>query len=98
VPDLTAEDFEPQEGSTGSIGLPSQWEEAISSVGKGVTDATHREYIRSVFFLLFITVLPLTKIVVYLRPPSLFLFHRNLSSNANNFSQKILKKMLTSSL
>jgi hypothetical protein len=46
VPDLTAEDFEPQEGSTDSIGLPLQWEEAISSVGKGVTDTTHREYIR----------------------------------------------------
>jgi hypothetical protein len=43
VPDLTAEDFEPQEDSTDSIGLPSQWEEAISSVGKGVTDTTHRE-------------------------------------------------------
>ena len=53
VPDLTAEDFEPQEGS---IGLPSQWEEAISSVGKGVADTTHREYIRSVF-LRFIAVL-----------------------------------------
>lgn len=50
VPDLTAEDFEPQEGSTSSecIGLPSQWEKAISSVGKGVTDSTHNEYIRSV--------------------------------------------------
>ena len=61
VPDLTAEDFEPQEGSTGSIGLPSQWEEAISSVGKGVTDATHCEYIQSVFFLLFITVLSINQ-------------------------------------
>jgi hypothetical protein len=51
VPDLTAEDFEPEEGSTDSIGLlPSQWEKAISSVGKGVTDSTHNEYIRSVFF------------------------------------------------
>ena len=52
VPDLTEEDFEPQEGSTNtdSIGLPSQWEEAISSVGKGVTDETHCEYIRLVFF------------------------------------------------
>ena len=49
VPDLTAEDFEPQEGSTESIGLPSQWETALSSVGKGVTDSTHNEYIRSVF-------------------------------------------------
>ena len=49
VPDLTAEDFEPQEGSTDSTGLPSQWEEALSSVGKGVTDATHNEYIRLVF-------------------------------------------------
>jgi hypothetical protein len=49
VPDLTAEDFDPEEGSTNCIGLPSQWEEAISSVGKGVTDSTHREYIRSVF-------------------------------------------------
>jgi hypothetical protein len=56
VPDLTAEDFEPQEGTTDSIGLPFQWEEAISSVGKGVTDSTHCEYIRLVF-LLFITVL-----------------------------------------
>lgn len=53
VPDLTAEDFEPQEGSTNSIGLPSQWEEAISSVGKAVTDTTHHEYIRSVFFTLY---------------------------------------------
>ena len=53
VPDLTADDFEPQEGSTESIGLPSQWEEAISSIGKGVTDATHNEYIRSVFFSLY---------------------------------------------
>ena len=53
VPDLTKEDFEPQEGSTDSIGLPSQWEEAISSVGKGVTDGTHREYIRSVFYSLY---------------------------------------------
>jgi hypothetical protein len=53
VPDLTAEDFEPQEGSTDSIGLPSQWEEAISSVGKGVTDSTHREYIRLVFLTLY---------------------------------------------
>jgi hypothetical protein len=50
VPDLTPEDFEPQEGSADGIGLPSQWEEAISSTGKGVTDATHREYLRSVFF------------------------------------------------
>jgi hypothetical protein len=58
VPDLTAEDFEPQEGSTESIqiGLPTQWEKAISSVGKGVTDSTHNEYIRSVFKV-FITVL-----------------------------------------
>ena len=53
VPDLTAEDYEPQEGSTDSIRLPSQWEEAISSVGKGVTDETHREYIRSVFLILY---------------------------------------------
>jgi len=52
-----AEDFEPQEGSTESIGLPSQWEEAISSVGKGVTDSTHNEYIRSVFKRVCITVL-----------------------------------------
>jgi hypothetical protein len=50
VPDLTTEDFEPEEGSTDSIGLPSQWEKAISSVGNGVTDSTHNEYIRSVFF------------------------------------------------
>ena len=54
VPDLTEEDFEPQEGSTNtdSIGLPSQWEEAISSVasGKGITDETHREYIFGWFF------------------------------------------------
>ena len=49
VPDLTAEDFEPQEGSIDSIALPSQWEEAISSVGKGVLDSTHNEYIRSDF-------------------------------------------------
>lgn len=48
VPDLTAEDFEPEE-ELESIGLPSQWEKAISSVGKGVTDSTHNEYIRSVF-------------------------------------------------
>ena len=54
VPDLTKEDFEPQKGSTDSdsIRLPSQWEEALSSVGKGVTDETHREYIRLVFLLL----------------------------------------------
>lgn len=50
VPDLTSGDFEPQEGSNDGVGLPSQWEEAISSVGKGVTDGTHREYIRSVYF------------------------------------------------
>ena len=50
VPDLTAEDFEPEEGSTDCVGLPPQWEKAISSVGKGVTDSTHNEYIRSDFF------------------------------------------------
>jgi hypothetical protein len=101
VPDLTAEDFEPQEGSTAdSIGLPPQWEKAISSVGKGVTDSTHNEYIRSVFFknkslsLFF----PLTEMVDYLRPPSNFLFHKGLSPNVSNFSQKNLKKMPTSSL
>jgi hypothetical protein len=51
VPDLIAEDFELQEGSTESIGLPSQWEDAISSVGKGVTDSTHNEYIRLDFYI-----------------------------------------------
>jgi hypothetical protein len=51
VPDLIEADFEPEEDfeSTESIGLPSQWEEAISSVGKGVTDSTHNEYTRSFF-------------------------------------------------
>jgi hypothetical protein len=97
VPDLTKENFEPQEGSTDSIGLPSQWEEAISSVGKGVTDETHHEYIRSVFFPLYHTDL-IIEIIVCLRPLSNFLFHRSLSPNASNFSPKILKKMQTSSL
>ncbi|KAF8815092.1 hypothetical protein BYT27DRAFT_7249459 [Phlegmacium glaucopus] len=46
VPDLAPEDFKPQECSADSSRLPSQWEEAISSVSKGVTDMTHREYIR----------------------------------------------------
>ena len=98
VPDLTAEDFEPQEGSTDNIGLPSQWEEAISSVGKGVTDSTHREYIRLVFFCSLSLFFPLTEFVVYPRPPLHFLFLKSLSPNASNFFQKTLKKMQTSSL
>jgi hypothetical protein len=72
VPDLTTEDFEALEDSTENIGLPSQWEEAISNVGKGVTDTTHREYMRSVFFYPLLLFFPLTEIVVYLRPPSHF--------------------------
>jgi hypothetical protein len=54
VPDLIEEDFEGPEGSTETIWLPSQWEEAIYSIGKGVTDSTHCEYIQLVFLFVII--------------------------------------------
>jgi hypothetical protein len=53
IPDLAPQDFEDenlQPVPAVSSGLPPQWEEAISSVGKGVTETTDREYIRLVFF------------------------------------------------
>jgi|SRR5882757_3321770 len=54
IPELAPPDFEDEDEDSHPVpaissGLPPQWEEAISSVGKGVTETTNREYIWLVF-------------------------------------------------